>query len=104
MVEKVGDYEWSSCGEYTGAVPSALGLCATNIVTKRLGFDYLCELVDTLLSDVVQIPDMVDSPLITIGDRDIRQLLEGTYGISDSIKVQELEKEKRNEMKYSSHA
>lgn len=26
------------------------------------------------------------------------QLLEGTYGISDSIKVQELEKDKRNDI------
>jgi REP element-mobilizing transposase RayT len=98
MVEKAGDYQWSSWPEYTGDVPSALGLCATNVVTKRLGFDHLRELIETPLSDTVQILDIEDNPRITTGDHEIRQLLEVTYGISEPLKVQELDKEKRNEI------
>ena len=33
-----------------------------------------------------------------IGDRDVRHLLETAYGISDAIKVQELDKDKRNDI------
>ena len=98
MVEKAGDYQWSSWPEYTGDVPPALGLCATNVVTKRLGFDHLRELIETPLSDTVQILDIEDNPRITTGDHEIRQLLEVTYGISEPLKVQELDKEKRNEI------
>ena len=35
---------------------------------------------------------------ISVGDREIRQHLLDGYGITDSIKVQELDKEKRNEV------
>ena len=98
MVESVEDYPWSSWGEYIGTVPSALGLCATNVVTKRVGYDTLKELVESPLSEDVHILDIAESPRQTIGDRSIRQLLEETYGITDSIKVQELEKSKRNEV------
>ena len=35
---------------------------------------------------------------VTVGDRDVRQHLLERYGITDSIKVQELEKDKRNEI------
>ena len=35
---------------------------------------------------------------ITTGDHEIRQLLEVTYGITEPLKVQELDKEKRNEI------
>ena len=98
MVEKADTYQWSSWPEYTGEMPSALGLCATNVVTKRLSFDYLRELIETPLSDNVQILDIEDCPHITTGDHEIHQLLEGTYGISEPLKVQELNKEKRNEI------
>ena len=36
--------------------------------------------------------------ICSIGDRDVRKYLQERYGIADSIKVQELEKEKRNEI------
>jgi len=35
---------------------------------------------------------------ISMGDREIRQHLLDSYGITDSIKVQEMDKEKRNEI------
>ena len=37
--------------------------------------------------------------MCSIGDRDVRKYLQERYGIADSIKVQELEKEKRTETK-----
>jgi hypothetical protein len=35
---------------------------------------------------------------VSIGDRDVRKYLQERYGIADFTKVQELEKEKRNEI------
>ena len=43
IVSKVGDYDWSSWKEYTGEVPVALGLCATNAILKRMSLDELKE-------------------------------------------------------------
>ena len=52
MVSKVGDYDWSSWKEYTGEVPVALGLCATNAILKRMCLDDLKELVEAPLKYV----------------------------------------------------
>jgi len=98
LVERIGDYQWSSWGEYTGDVPKALGLCATNVVLKRMPLEDLRGLVEDPLADDVCILDIDDTPRITIGDRDVRHLLETAYGISDAIKVQELDKDKRNDI------
>lgn len=38
IVQNVSDYAWSSWGEYTGSIPPALSLCATNAVLKRISF------------------------------------------------------------------
>ena len=54
MVSKVGDYDWCSWKEYTGEVPGALGLCATNAILKRMSLDELKELVEAPLDDDVQ--------------------------------------------------
>ena len=54
IVSKVGDYDWSSWKEYTGEVPGALGLCATNAILKRMSLDELKELVEAPLDDDVQ--------------------------------------------------
>ena len=66
---------------YTGKVPAAVCLCALNAVYKRITTEDLKELVDTPLDEEVR-----------------RKYLQERYGIVDSIKVQELEKEKRNEI------
>ena len=71
MVSKVGDYDWSSWKEYTGEAP---------------------------LDDDVQCLDLDEDVRISVGDREIRQYLLDSYGITDSIKVQEMDKEKRNEI------
>lgn len=98
MVSKVGDYDWSSWKEYTGEVPGALGLCATNAILKRMSLDELKELVEAPLDDDVQCLDLDECVRISVGDREIRQYLLDIYGIADSIKVQEMDKEKRNEI------
>ena len=98
MVSKVGDYDWSSWKEYTGEVPGALGLCATNAILKRMSLDELKELVEAPLDDDVQCLDLDEGVRISVGDREIRQYLLDIYGIADSIKVQEMDKEKRNEI------
>ena len=98
IVDKVGDYEWSSWSEYTGKVPAAVCLCATNAVYKRITIEDLKALVDTPLDEDVSCLDVDDVVKINIADRDVRKLLEETYGIGDAIKVQELEKKKRNEI------
>lgn len=55
IVGRVGNYDWSSCKEYTNEVPAALGLCATNVILKRMSFDDLKEqLVEAPLDDDVQ--------------------------------------------------
>ena len=46
----------------------------------------------------VECYDVDEVVRVSIGDRDVRKLLEETYGIGDAIKVQELEKNKRNEI------
>ena len=79
----------------------ALGLCATNAILKRMSFDELKELVEVPLDDDVQCLDLDEGVRISVGDREIRQYLLVSYGITDSIKVikvQEMDKEKRNEI------
>ena len=98
IVNKVGDYEWSSWSEYTGKVPAAVCLCAINAVYKRITIEDLKELVDTPLDEDVSCLDIDEVVRVSIGDRDVRKYLQERYGIADSIKVQELEKEKRNEI------
>lgn len=98
MVSKVGDYDWCSWKEYAGEVPGALGLCATNAILKRMSLDELKELVVVPLDDDVQCLNLDEGVRICVGDREIRQYLLDFYGITDSIKVQEMGKEKRNEI------
>ena len=75
IVQSVSVYPWSSWGEYTGSVPPALSLCATNVVLKRMPLSDLQELVDAPLSDDVMILDIDDNPRVTIGDQEVRQYL-----------------------------
>ena len=98
IVGKVGDYDWSSWKEYTSEVPAALSLCGTNAILKRMSFDDLKELVEAPLEDGVQCLDLDETVKISVGDREIRQHLLESYGITDSIKVQEMDKERRNEI------
>ena len=49
------------------------------------------------LDDDVQCLDLDETVKITVGDREVRQHLLDRFGISDPIKVQTLDKEKRNE-------
>ena len=98
IVCRVGDYDWSSWKEYTGEVPAALRLCATNAILKRMSLDDLKEMVEAPLEDDVQCLDLDENVKISMGDREIRQHLLDSYGITDSIKVQEMDKEKRNEI------
>ena len=65
---------------------------------KRMSFDDLKELVEAPLDDDVQCLDLDETVKISVGDREIRQHLLESYGITDSIKVQEVDKEKRNEI------
>ena len=97
IVSKVGDYDWCSWKEYTGEVPGALGLCATNAILKRMSLDELKELVEAPLDDDVQCLDLDEDVKISVGDREIRQYLLDIYGIADSVKVQEMDKEKRKD-------
>ena len=83
IVQNIGDYAWSSWGEYTGSVPPALSLCATNVVLKRMPLSDLQELVDAPLSDDVMILDIDDNPRVTIGDQEVRQYLLDHFQISN---------------------
>lgn len=96
IVHQVSEYPWSSWCEYTGAVPAALSLCATNVVLKRISIDDLQGLVDTPLSDDVFILDIEDNPRITIGDKEVHQYLLDLFHISKPLEVQILDKEQRN--------
>ena len=98
IVSKVGEYVWSSWNEYTGEVPSAACLCATNATLKRLPLEYLKELVEAPLGDDVQCLELDETVRVTVGDREVRQHLLDRWGIADPIKVQELDKDKRNEV------
>ena len=98
IVSKVGDYDWSSWKEYTGEVPGAACLCATNATLKRMSLDDLKELVEAPLDDDVPCLELDETVRVTAGDREVRQHLLEQYGIADSIKVQELDKDKRNEI------
>ena len=84
IVGKVGDYDWSSWKEYTSEVPAALSLCATNAILKRMSLDVLKELVEAPLDDNVHCLDLDESIKISVGDREIRQHLLESYGITDS--------------------
>ena len=98
VVSKVGDYDWSSWKEYTSEIPAALGLCATNAILKRMSFEDLKELVEAPLDDDVQCLELDETVKVTVGDREVRQHLLEHFDISDSIKVQTLDKELRNEI------
>ena len=58
----------------------------------------LRELVEAPLDDDVRCLELDETVRVTVGDREVRQHLLDRYGITDSIKVQELEKDKRNEI------
>ena len=55
-------------------------------------------LVEMPLDDDVQCLDLDERVKTTVGDREVRQHLLERYGIADSIKVQELDKELRKEI------
>ena len=63
-----------------------------------MSLDDLRELVETPLDDGLQCLDLDERAKTTVGDNDVRQHLLERYGIADSIKVQELDKERRNEI------
>ena len=63
-----------------------------------MSLDELKDLVEVPLDDDVQCLDLDEDVRISVGDREIRQYLSDNYGITDSIKVQEMDKEKRNEI------
>ncbi len=69
IVNKVGDYEWSSWKEYTGEVPDGACLCATSATLKRMSLDDLKELVEAPLEDDVQCLDLDETVRVTVGDR-----------------------------------
>ena len=96
IVQNVSNYPWSSWQEYIDETPTALSLCATNVVMKRIAIDDLRELVETPLADEVMILDIDDNPRITIGDKEIRQYLIDHFQISTPLEVQTLDKEERN--------
>ena len=98
IVQNVSDYAWSSWGEYTGSIPPALSLCATNAVLKRISLSDLQELVETPLSDDVMILDIDDNPRVTIGDQEVRQYLIDLFQISKPLNIQALDKEQRNQI------
>ena len=96
IVNRVGNYPWSSWKEYAGEVPAAVCLCATNATLKRMSFADLKALVANPLADDIQCLDLDETAKMTIGDREVRQHLQERYGITDAITVQTLEKEHRN--------
>jgi REP element-mobilizing transposase RayT len=98
LVSKVGDYDWSSWKEYTGELPGAACLCATNVTLKRIPLADLRELIEAPLDDDVQCLDLDETVRVTVGDREARLHLREHYGISDFIKVQTLDKEQRNKI------
>lgn len=107
IVQSVGDYPWSSWQEYTGEAPSALSLCATNVVLKRTPLSDLRELIDNPVSDDVTILDIDEKPHKTIGDQEVRQYLIDHFPIfnrssSDNpvegFDVQALDKGLRNDI------
>ena len=69
-----------------------------NATTTTYSFADLQELVEAPLDDDVQCIDIDETVRVTIGDREVRQHLQERFGISDSIKVQTLDKELRNEI------
>jgi hypothetical protein len=49
----------------------------------------------------IQCLDLDETVKVTVGDREVHQYLQKRYGISDSIKVQTLDKDKRTDDKPS---
>ena len=67
-----------------------------------MSFADLKELVEAPLEDDVQCLDLDETVKVTVGDREVRQHLLERFGISDSIQVQTLDTEMRNEIIISS--
>lgn len=86
---------WQEYLNDDGILPT---LCYIRAELKRITIEDLKELVDTPLDEDVSCLDIDEVVRASIGDRDVRKYLQERYGIADSIKVQELEKEKRNEI------
>ena len=92
IVKDVGDYPWSSWGEYTD-VPV---LCDTRTVLNRVSLEDLAALVNEPVADDADILEIDTADDMMVTDEDIRRFLFQTYNIHNPLEMQNMSKEFRN--------
>ena len=98
IVENVKDYEYSSWGEYDGAVEPVFQICDTRTVLNRIPFNDLEDLVNDLLDNEYQCLDNDnEKPYLRLSDEQVWQHIIKIAGVYNSSSFQELDKEKQRE-------
>ena len=100
IVERVGDYAYSSWGEFDGTVEPVFQICDTETVMKRLPFEELKEWVDEPLDDDVPCIDIENVSGGRPSDDQVWLLIKEYTGVTNSSAFQQLEDEtKRSVLK-----
>ena len=100
IVERVGDYAYSSWGEFDGTVEPVFQICDTETVMKRLPFEELKEWVDEPLDDDVPCIDIENVSGGRPSDDQVWLLIKEYTGVTNSSAFQQLEYEtKRSVLK-----
>ncbi|SEA56738.1 REP element-mobilizing transposase RayT [Xylanibacter ruminicola] len=90
MVEAVGDYEFSSWGEYMDKNGTLFPLCDTCTILNRLSYNELNELVNASLSDDVACLDVEDVSKGRPSDDQVMSLIKEKTGVTNSSAFQQL--------------
>lgn len=98
LVRDVRHYRWSSWREYDPEMVCDVPMCATKSVFTKISFPALEELVDDPLPKTQRILDFDRDTSIRVNDDVIREFLHDACGIKSISEIQQLPKERRNEV------
>ena len=91
LVDRVGDYAYSSWGEFDGTVEPVFQICDVATVLKRIPFDELKEWIDDPLEDDVPCLEIEDVLRGRPSDDQVMLLIMEHTGVTNSTAFQQLE-------------
>ncbi len=98
IVERVGDYEYSSYKEYTGDVDPAFQICNTDVVLRRIPLDQLNAYINDILPDDVSCMDIDSSTRSRPSDDQVWLIIRERTGVTNSSAFQQLEDSDRRKV------